>query len=316
MDLTMIKYIVTIAEEKKLSKASEKLFVTSSALSQCIKKLESDIGIPIFEKINGQSFHLTEGGRLYVETARKILQMKEEVYRELEDVQHDNRGSFIFGCSPKRGLAMMSNIYPQFYRSYPNIHIELKEANLNSLYSSVINGEVDIAVLTPLSEEHNFVNLEPLDKEEIVLAVPKSHPKAHLAGESGIGTISLNEFKIFENDNWMMTTRSAMLRNLTDEIFEEAGFYPEKVLLETSSTSPHVSAVEEGIAVSLIPMPRRLEDLDIVVFQLQPKQYRRLYAAYRKSYLLSNSQRYFINLMAEFYRKAVKEVLPPHKAGW
>lgn len=316
MDLTMLKYIVTISEEKKLSRASEKLYVTSSALSQCIKKLENDIGVPIFEKINGQSFHLTEAGRLYVESAKKMLQMKENVYRELEDVQHDNRGSFVFGCSPKRGLAMLSNIFPKFYRTYPGIHINLFETNLNTLHNLIIEGKVDIAVLTPLSEETAMINLEPLDKEEIVLALPPSHPKAYLAGESGIGTISIQDIRMFEDDNWMMTNTDSMLRNLTDEIFEEAGFYPEKVLLETSSTSPHVSAVEEGIAVSLIPMPRRVEDLDIVVFQLQPKQYRKLYAAYRKSYLLSNSQRYFINLMAEFYSHAGKEILPPHKAGW
>lgn len=316
MDLTMLNYIVTIAEEKKLSKASEKLYVTSSALSQCIKKLESDIGIPIFEKINGQAFHLTEGGRLYVETAKKMLEMKEEVYRELEDVQHDNRGSFVFGCSPKRGLAMLSNIFPKFYKKYPNIHIELKEANLNTLYESVINGKVDIAVLTPLSEETKYVNLEPLDKEEVVLAVPKEHPQAYLAGESGIGTLSLQDLKMFEKDNWMMTNKTSMLRNLTDEIFEEAGFFPEKILLETSSTNPHISAVEEGIAVSIVPMPRLLNTLDIVIFQLLPKQYRRLYAAYRNSYLLSNSQRYFINLMAEFYNNTRDEILPPHKAGW
>jgi DNA-binding transcriptional LysR family regulator len=316
MDLTILKYIVAIAEEKKLTRAAEKLHVTSSALSQCIKKLENEIGIPVFEKINGRSFRLTEGGKLYVDTAKKMLQMKKEVYRELEDVQHDNRGSFIFGCSPKRGLAMLANIFPQFHKVFPNIHIELKEDSLNTLYDSVINGMVDIAVLTPLSDQPKLVNLEPLHIEEIVLAIPLTHPKAYLAGDSRVGTLSLQDLNIFKNDSWMLTNKNSMLRNLTDKIFEEAGFFPEKVLLETSSANAHISAIEEEIAVSLIPIPRRMPELDIVIFHLQPNQHRRLYASYRKSYLLSDSQRYFINLMAEFYHTAGDKKLPPHRAGW
>ncbi len=172
MDLTTLHYIVTISEEKKLSKASEKLFVTSSALSQCVKKLENELGLPIFEKISSHTFQLTEGGKIYVDAAKRILEVKRAAYRELEDVQHDNRGSFVFGCSPKRGLAMLSNVFPRFYKDYPNIHIKLKEANLNTLYGSVINGAVDVAVLTPLSEDLNAVNLVSLDQEEIVLAIP------------------------------------------------------------------------------------------------------------------------------------------------
>ena len=316
MDLTSIKYIVTIAEEKKISKAAEKLFITSSALSQAVKKLEKELGIPVFEKINGHTFNLTDGGKIYVDAAKEILAIKDRAYRVLEDVQHGNRGSFIFGCSPKRGLAMLSNVFPQFYKAYPDIKIHLKEANLNTLYDSIIEGQVDIAVLTPLSDHYDRVNLEPLDSEELVFALPVDHKMAFLAGNSGIGNLTIEELHQFRDDNWMMTSRNTMLRNLTDQIFQKAGFFPEKVLLETSSTSPHISAIEEGIAVGLVPLPRGPRNPNMVTFHLEPRQYRRLYAAYRKSYLLSQNQRYFIDLMSKFYSNASVEDMPPHRLGW
>ena len=316
MDLTMLKYIVTIAEEKKLSRASEKLFITSSALSQCIKKLEGELGIPVFEKINNQTFHLTEGGRVYVEAAEEILKIKEQTYRILEDVQHANRGHFTFGCSPKRGLAMLSNIYPKFYKTYPDVKIDLQEANLNTLRDSVLNGSVDIAILTPLTEEHKLLNLEPIDQEEVVLAIPFDHPLAHLADKNGMGTIPLTDLKLFKSDNWMLANKDSMHRNLTDQLFKQAGFSPDKILLETSTTAVHLSAIEEGIAVSLVPMPRNPDEVKMIKLHLEPRPYRRLYAAYRKSYLLSKNQRYFIDLMAEFYRTARNQTLPPHRTGW
>lgn len=121
MDLTLLEYIVTIAEERKLSKAAEKLYVTSSALSQCVKKLETDLGVPLFERINGYYLHLTNGGKIYVDAAKKILQIKKEAYMELEDLQHAKRGRFVFGCSPKRRLAMFANVYPVFHKAYPKL---------------------------------------------------------------------------------------------------------------------------------------------------------------------------------------------------
>lgn len=306
MDLTLLKYIVTIAEEKGLAKAAARLYVTPSALSQCIKKLEGELGIPVFEKINSHTFQLTSGGKIYVEAARRILQIKEETYLKLEDTQRSKRTSFVFGCSPRRGLAMLTQVFPPFHKRYPNVQIELKEYYLNRLLDFVIDGSVDIAVLTPLSDEHNLVNLEELDKEEIVLAVPADHPHAQAFGEersgkNGIGTLTYADLRKFRNDNWMLSNKESMHRNLTDDILHKVGFFPERVLLETSSTTPHIAAVEAGIAVSLVPIPKKTGP-NTRLFHLEPKLYRTLYAAYRKSYILSESQRVFIDSIREYYR--------------
>ena len=76
MDLNQLEYIVTISEEKNISRAAEKLFVTQSALSQALKKLESDLGTELFERIN-HSVKLTAAGEVYVQAAKEILEIKE-----------------------------------------------------------------------------------------------------------------------------------------------------------------------------------------------------------------------------------------------
>lgn len=316
MDLTQARYIVTIAEEKKLARAAEKLFVTSSALSQCIKKLEADIGAPLFEKLNSHTFQLTSAGKIYVDAARKILKIKEDAYRELEDVQHEGRGRFTFGCSPKRGLAMLTNVYPQFYKAYPHVKIDLIEAYLNRLYELVISGTVDLAVLTPISEEMEGVHLDFLDREEIVLAIPIDHPLAETFTISGKNEIHIRDLELFKNDNWMLSANDSMHRNLTNDIFHQSGIFPKKVLLETSSTAPHVAAVEEGIAVSLVPKSHYNRHSKMQILHLEPRQYRTLYAAWRKSYILSDSQKFFIGLMKEFYQTANRTDLPVYRRGW
>ncbi len=316
MDLTSLGYIVAVAEQRQLSKAADIVHVTSSALSQCIKKIEDELGLPLFEKIDSRTFHLTTAGRIYVDAAKKILKTKDEAYREIRDVYHTVRGRFTFGCSPKRGLAMFSNVYPTFHKVYPDVRIDLVEANLNKLYDWVLDGSVDIAIITPLLRELDTVNHELMDQEEIVLAIPVGHPRAYLGGQGLVGSISIPELEYFRNDDWVLSNKGSMHRNLTDEIFKEAGFFPQHVLLETSSTNPHLIAIEEGIAVGFVPVPRMEKSAKIIQLHLKPEQHRSLYATYRKSYILSESQRFLIGKIKEFYNTPVTKDLPPHRLGW
>ena len=63
MELQQIRYILAIAEEKNITKAAEKLFVSQSALSQQLLKLEQELGTPLFER-SGRILELTEAGRI------------------------------------------------------------------------------------------------------------------------------------------------------------------------------------------------------------------------------------------------------------
>lgn len=316
MDMTILKYIVTIADERKLSTASEKLHVTSSALCQCVKKLEHELGVPLFEKIDSRMFLLTMAGKIYVDAGRKILKLKEDAYREIQDVCHSTRGEFTFGCSPKRGLAAFSNVYPDFFRTYPDVKVKLVEASLNDLYQLVLEGSLDIAAVTPPEHELETVDSELLHQEEIVLAIPKAHPRAGLAGKDGEGSIGMGEVGLFRDDRWVLANKGSMHRNFAEEIFREAGFFPGNVLLETSSTNPHMIAIEEGIAVGFVPIQKGNPNPRIAVLHFEPRRYRKLYAVYRKNYRLSESQRFLIDSIRDFYAFTSPEGLPAYRLGW
>ncbi len=316
MDLTVPLYMTTIAEERKLAAAAEKLHVTSSALSQCVKKLENELGVSLFEKIDSRTFTLTTAGKIYVQAAREVLRIRENAYREIQDACDANRGKFAFGCSPKRGLAMFSNVFPRFHKAFPNVKIDLVEANLNNLFEQILDGSIDLAVVTPRDRELELVNSELLDQEEIFFALPAVHPRARRLTVSGDGTVRIPELSAFKDDHWVLSNKGSMHRNLTDEIFKEAGFWPGNVLLETSSTNPHLIAIEEGIAVGFVPVPRGTGYAGIALLHLEPKKYRRLYAVYRRNYRLSESQRFLVDSIREFYTASGQENLPAYRLGW
>ena len=82
MDLKQLTYIVTIAQEQNLSRAAEKLYVSQSTLSLYLKKLEQELGIPLFTRRNNR-LSITPAGKLYMQTAQELLEMEEGAGRHL-----------------------------------------------------------------------------------------------------------------------------------------------------------------------------------------------------------------------------------------
>ena len=94
MDVKQMTYILTIAQEGGISKAAAKLFITQSALDQQLLKLEHELGTRLFFR-SRSSFALTEAGRVYVDYARRMLELKNEAYRIIHDLASEmHRSAF------------------------------------------------------------------------------------------------------------------------------------------------------------------------------------------------------------------------------
>ena len=82
MDLRQLENIVAIAEERSISRAAERLFISQPALSQQVSKLEARLGVPLFSR-DKQGLSLTQAGKVYVENAKKILSIRDETYNRI-----------------------------------------------------------------------------------------------------------------------------------------------------------------------------------------------------------------------------------------
>ena len=99
MDLKQIEYIVTIAEERNITRAAEKLFLTQSGLNQQLLKLERSLGTPLFYRSHGDC-RPTEAGEIYLETAREMLRMRREAFNRIHDIVESKKGSLSVGFTP------------------------------------------------------------------------------------------------------------------------------------------------------------------------------------------------------------------------
>lgn len=184
MDTRQIEYILQIAEENNITKAAEKLFITQSALNQQLLKLERELGTPLFQRTKNK-WCLTDAGRIYVEGARKMMQIKKDTYNQLYDVSLLRKGLLNIGLCPGRGLDMFTAIYPELHRSMPNLTIRPLEMRVAPQQAAIAAGDLDVGFQVLSRSDWQKNQYEVLGSEELIAIIPAVHPVAQKAAPPG-----------------------------------------------------------------------------------------------------------------------------------
>lgn len=301
MDLKQLEYIIKIAEENSITRAAERLFISQSGLNQQLLKLEGELGLQLFHR-GKNDLRLTEAGEVYVEYARKILLLKQEAYDILNDLAQNRVGHLSVGLTPERGINMFLNVYPEFYRMFPHITVEPQEIGVRRQLSMISKGYLDLGFVTLAESDKTNDEYIHINYENILLAVPRSHPLAVHAAPKGepFATVSLEAFR---DDRFVLMFKDSTLRRVIDPLFKEAGFAP-KILFETSSNATLCNMVQKQMACSLISHNYAKEREGIVYFYLPSRPVWELCAAYKKGHYLTKAASAFLNLAIGHYRQA------------
>lgn len=305
MNLKEIEYMVAIAEEGTLTRAAEKLFLTPSALTQQLVHLEKEIGMPLFIRSRG-GWTPTDAGEIYLKTAREMLNMKRETYKQLQDIAQTKKGILSVGFPPDRGAAMFTAVYPAFHREYPHVQVSSYEASVRRQQQMIAQGKLDVGFLTLCDHQRTDDNYIFLNTEELLLAVPADHPLCARAvpcpdGDCLTGDFPEMELGLFRDEPFARIYRESTIRSFSDGLFRQAGFSP-TVLFETSSCHTILEMVHAGLCCGLVPsVYTKQAPPGIAFFSLPGHPTRSLTASYKKGGYLSLPARYFIHLAAEYW---------------
>lgn len=145
MDLKHLEYIVAIAEEKNISRAADKLYISQPTLSLFLSKLEQELGVCLFNRLKN-ALTLTYAGEIYVQAAKEILSTKKQAYKIIEDIIDFKKGHLTIGIPPDRGTTILPSIFPRFHEKYPGIKIDFIEENTNTLETLTQQGHIDFSL--------------------------------------------------------------------------------------------------------------------------------------------------------------------------
>jgi len=242
MELRQLQYALQIAIEKNFSRAAEKLHIAQPSLSQQLSKLEKEIGVLLFQRTTN-SVEVTHAGSLFVEKAQAILDMVEQLKREMDDISQMRKGKLVVGSLPITGAHVLPLVLPVFQERYPEIEIMLVEETTANLEHLTASGQIDISLLSlPLMDDS--LTYEPLLEEEIVLALPPQHRLA-----KANRPVRIEELR---DEPFITLKKGQGFRQITLELCEQAGFVP-RIVFESSNIETVQSLVAAGMGIAFVP---------------------------------------------------------------
>ncbi|MGI2328635.1 LysR family transcriptional regulator [Planococcus sp. YIM B11945] len=238
MDLLQLKYFQEVAKHQHLTKAAQELNVSQPALSKMISKLEQRLGYQLFDR-SGRQIRLNPLGKAY-------LKIVENVFLELQKGEKE----LAFLSEKQNELISVAvtipTILPQllggFLKSHPKARFRQYQAFAERMKKQLESGEIDVGI-SSFPIEGEGIEWHPIIEEEILLAVPLSHPFANRK------SIQLVEAK---NDPFIGMPLGSGYRQMTENFCAEAGFSP-NFAFEGDETGVTHELVERGLGVAFSP---------------------------------------------------------------
>lgn len=304
-----LEYFLVAAEELNFTKAAKRLFISQQSLSNHISNMEKEFDVVLFNRTTPLT--LTYAGRALKAKARRILELKDETYRELADIKDFSVGQLTIGLSHTRGRIILPEILPLYKERFPNIELRLAEGNSSELAGDLLHGDVDLIFdMLPFRVEN--VESVPICEEEILLAVSdavleRAFPgrleeiKAQLENHTDLSLLSECPFLLINEGN--------RVRTIADEMFEEAQFTP-NIVLETENIETVLALAAKGMGITFYPrmfisshqdIRQKLRDRAPLNFYSldHPKAHGILAIGYHKGHYMSQATKEFIRIAKE-----------------
>src|SRR5579883_288079 len=146
MELHQLRYAVRVAETRNFTRAAEELHVAQPSLSQQIRKLEQELGFPLFER-GPARVQPTSEGALFLPYARAVLERLAEATLAAEEIRGVQRGQVTLGISPIAGAHLLPGLLRRARERYPGVRIATREGGLEELLALLDAGAVELAMV-------------------------------------------------------------------------------------------------------------------------------------------------------------------------
>ncbi|MFR5730828.1 MAG: LysR family transcriptional regulator [Clostridium sp.] len=218
VDFKQLTYIITIAEEHNLTKAAERLFVSQSTLSLYLNKLERETRRCTFTR-NKNRLTITPEGEEYVKTARKILELRNDLYKKLKISQ--NQFSLSIGISCQTLFEQFGQIYADFHEIFPNISVRVTEGWSKAIIEKLYDGKLDLAFAGfPEIINNPLFNTEVIKTDELLVLLSPQHAYAHLASRDYDNPPSV-DMRLFSRESFILSGHGVCEYLLAQNMFHD-----------------------------------------------------------------------------------------------
>ncbi|WP_085812828.1 selenium metabolism-associated LysR family transcriptional regulator [Citrifermentans pelophilum] len=299
MNLKQLEVFIKVAESGSFSKGAEAAFITQSTVSQHISALESEFGLKLLDR-TGKGALPTEGGKILLERARKLVEYAREIPVVLARFKGIEEAELTIAGSSIPGEYMIPAALPLLISRFPGVTIVLLQGDSRDVLGKLLAEEIEFGVVGGRFEEESLV-FTPLAEDELVLIAPAGHRWARMSG--------ISKEELLAEPFVLRETGSGTGRAVAKAL-RQAGIDPAilKVAVHLGSNEAVKRAVMAGIGVSYVSalsVQRELEQGALVQVPVTDVEIKReFFLVERRGRELSPAAVAFKEIMMEIYAEA------------
>ncbi len=238
MEIMQLRYLKEVARHESFTRAAELLHITQSALSKSIAKLESEVGVKLFER-DGNRIHLNQFGKAMLRAGDQALVSLESGLNQVREMAGLESGSVRVGVGPE---VFIKHLVKEFLLRHPNVSMTCLLQSPEQMAASLEEGTIDFTVTTD-PVEGSGINWEPVYTDHLTVLLSDQHPLAHRE------SLFLEELA---HDRFIISNMGYGMQSDAYNLCRKAGFEP-KILYEGYDTEMAGDLVARGAAVMITP---------------------------------------------------------------
>ncbi|WP_101697717.1 LysR family transcriptional regulator [Clostridium minihomine] len=321
-----LKYVYEIYKEKSFSRAAKNLYISQPSLSATIKKLEQEIGVTIFDR-STTPIQLTDAGKVYLETTKKILELQSNLESYLQDYTEMKTGTLKLAAPHFIASYLLAFLISAFNSRYPGIQLQVNVASTPELQEKLLDCEIDLVIDSSTFDEKLYTSY-PLMEEHLLLAVPTQYEinqklkKYRMTAEDVCNGIHRRPNcpsvspHVFQDCTFLLLNKGHSMNDFASAVFEKYQFVPKNTMyLDQLMTSYNLVKQQIGVAfVSDTAIKRTQVEPGAYLYRVEaPHDRRVVYLAHKKNRYVSRAMREFVSISQDLFPLTPEESITSDK---
>ena len=237
-----VRVFRTVAHHLNFSRAAEELLLTQPAVTQQVKALEDELGIPLFDRSGGR-ITLTAGGKVLLPLANQIKEISDQAFAAVAEASGEHAGELAVGASQTIAQYLMPHFLAGFIKANPRIRIVARSGNTDSMLDALVAHQIQVALIEG-PDQRKDLNIEPFFQDHMVLVVPSSHEWADQEVD----------LEVLKQQPLLMREFGSGSRRVIEKAIVDARLRKTdlRIQMEFDSTEGLLSAVEAGLGVTFV----------------------------------------------------------------
>lgn len=301
LDTRLLQAFTVIARTCNLRRASEELFLTPSALSHSLRKLEEEVGMSLFERTS-RSMKLTEAGQTLLEDSQHILQCLNNARYRLKQSQDWRTGRLRIGASPSACQFILPAVLREFKESFPEYSISIVSGSATRLHNALVDESIDLAFGPIEDEPKDSLSQEIIFRDTLTFLLHPLHPWAR---ERRV------DRKKIAMQRFILTESSSITKKLIDNYF-----LAERILIqpfiEISNEEVIKQLVRLDLGIGIFPSWIAYQEIESGSLVALPVGARPLKRAWAVRYHKNRPNNFAQTLMIGLFRNVARNTMAHH----